>query len=82
MNKMIYLENKIKELEDQILQLEELFKCTNCKNVKLLVNCYNCDKRICNQCYICSHTKTNERENVLLYYCKECNYNLYRYNTN
>jgi hypothetical protein len=70
------LVKEIKVIEDKILQLEELFKCSVCKNIKLLVNCYSCDKRICNQCYNCHHTKSNETENVLVYYCKSCAYNL------
>jgi hypothetical protein len=69
------LENKIKIIEERILQLEDLFKCTDCKNIKLLVNCYSCDKRICNQCYNCHHTKSFDELNVLRYYCKKCTYN-------
>jgi len=68
------LENQIKELEGKIIQLEDLFKCFKCKNVKLLVNCYSCDQRVCNQCYICVHTKQYNQENVLVYYCKKCGY--------
>jgi len=66
-NKVKELENCIKELELRISQLEEYYKCNNCKKITLLYNCENCNYKICNDC---SNRKyTND---TCIYFCKEC----------
>jgi len=65
-NKVTKLENSIKELELRILQLEEYFRCNNCKKISLLYNCENCNNKICNDCSNCTYGDT------CFYFCKKC----------
>ena len=70
-NKLDELENRIKELELKFLQLEENYKCNNCKKKNFLYNCQNCNNKICDDCSNCTYTKSYDGD-ICIYFCKEC----------
>ena len=60
---------RIEQIEKRIFSLEKLHSCYFCKKIHLLVDCYNCDKRICT---ICTSTTPNASEGSCYYFCIEC----------
>ena len=62
------LEN-IEQLKIRISNLEKKVSCHFCKEMCLLVDCYNCDKKICS---ICTARTTYASEGSCYYFCAEC----------
>lgn len=85
-NKFVNSENKLKILENKLINseillekqrkrievLENIFRCSQCQSINTLTNCFNCDKKICMNCCNSLETKNFTSDNIIIYFCKEC----------
>ena len=70
--RLIDAEKKITEQKKRIETLENLFRCSDCKAINTLTNCFTCDKKICTNCCNSLETKNFTSDNIIVYFCKDC----------
>lgn len=74
-NELQEIKKELKDAENRLEILENLFRCPNCKSkniLEILKKCFHCGKKICTNCYYTLETKQFSDDNVIIYSCKEC----------
>ena len=78
-NRFKILENRCKNAEillekqkKRIEVLENIFRCSQCKNINTLTNCFTCNKKLCMNCCNSLETKNFTSDNIVVYFCKDC----------
>ena len=68
------LDNRLRFLEEKIKILEDLSRCSVCRNIESLICCSSCYAKVCDNCNITKERSVSKGGVEFIILCRTCSY--------